>query len=162
MKFMIQNKASFQCGFKIFFSGLFIYLCVREVYMFMWGGCLHVCMCVVVPQIHLNLCMWRSRALSVVTHLIFSGRPSPRDRKSPIKLGSMLLPRTQVLSPAPTWSLTIICKSSCKGFSTLFWPLCVPDMYVIYFLMHRQNTHTYKIKINMFLKINYQPWPWHC
>lgn len=41
-------------------------------------------------------------SLSVVIDLMFSGRASPRDRESPIKLDCMLLPRTQVLSPAPT------------------------------------------------------------
>lgn len=56
--------------------------------------------------------------IRVCSYLIFSGRASPQYRKSPIKLDCMLLPRTQISSPAPTRSLTIICNSSCKGFST--------------------------------------------
>lgn len=123
------------------------------------GRCLHVCMCVAVAQIHLNLCMWRSGfalTLWLVAGLLTGTGGSQ------IKLDCMVLPRSQVLSPAPTWPLRIICNSSCKGFSTLFWPLCVPDMYVVYLHICRQNTHTYKIKISTFLNIKYQPWPWHC
>lgn len=136
------------------------------VYLFV-GGCACSCRGEVFACVH--VCGGSSNTsepvhvkIRVCSYLMVSGRASHRDRGSQIKLDCMVLPGSQVLSPAPTWPLRIICNFSCKGFSTLFWPLCVPDMYVVYLHICRQNTHTYKIKISTFLNIKYQPWPWHC
>jgi hypothetical protein len=62
---------------------------------------------------------------------------SPRNRE--------LFQRTWVQFPVLTWWLTIIDIFSSRGSDALFWTLGAPGIHMEY--IHRQNTHTHKIKL---------------
>jgi hypothetical protein len=59
---------------------------------------------------------------------------------------------SKVFFSAPTWWLTTICRSSSRESNTLFG-LQGHFTYLLYRHTHTQDTRTYKIKINGFLKI---------
>lgn len=61
----------------------------------------------------------------------------------------LLLQRTWVPFPTPTWWLTTACNSSSRESDTLFWLLKTPGTHVMYIHTWRQNTHIKYDKINL-------------
>jgi hypothetical protein len=60
-------------------------------------------------------------------------------------LNQLFFQMTGVQFPAPTWHLTTICNSSCRGSNALFWPLRTPGTHMAHRYTCRQNTHTREV-----------------